>query len=326
MWSCDAVCGCGQQCGVGSRAVRLPILSLPPGVEGIRSQAYDRPELPLLASTVSAGVAAALVVAAYLIGTFPTAWLATRGHGIDPTREGSGNPGATNVLRVAGRRAGALALVGDVLKGAVPAAAGWAIGGHGVGVACGVAAVVGHVLPVTRSFRGGKGVATGAGMAVVLFPAAAAVAIAGFAVTIALTRTASLGSIVAAVLLPVGAAAFGAPGREVAALAGCAALIVGRHRANIDRLRRPARDRAARLGGCRRRRGLPLRRRAGARDGHRSVNAWQRVSCDLAGGGGEVAGGYGSPGTISRRGSTLVHTAAHRGRHPPPLTTGGERR
>jgi glycerol-3-phosphate acyltransferase PlsY len=194
--------------------------------------------VPLLASTIPAGVAAALVVAAYMIGTFPTAWLVTRGRGIDPTQEGSGNPGATNVLRVAGRRAGALALAGDVLKGAVPAAIGWALGGHGVGVACGVAAVVGHVLPVTRSFRGGKGVATGAGMAVVLFPAAAAVAFAGFAVTIALTRTASLASIVAAVLLPVGAAAFGAPGREVAAVAGCSALIVARHRANIDRLRR----------------------------------------------------------------------------------------
>jgi acyl phosphate:glycerol-3-phosphate acyltransferase len=213
------------------------MVSLRSGVEGIRSQAYDRPAVAL-ASTVSPGVAAALVVASYLIGTFPTAWLVTRGRGIDPTRAGSGNPGATNVLRVAGRRAGALALVGDLLKGAVPAAIGWALGGHGLGVACGVAAVVGHVLPVTRSFRGGKGVATAAGRAVVLFPAAAAVAIAGFAATIALTRTASLASIVAAVLFPAGAAVFGAPGREVAVLAACAALIVARHRANIARLRR----------------------------------------------------------------------------------------
>ena len=179
-----------------------------------------------------------LVAAAYLLGTFPTATLVTRRRGVDPTRAGSGNPGATNVLRVAGRRAGAAALVGDVLKGAVPAAVGWAVGGHALGVACGVAAVVGHVLPVTRRFRGGKGVATAAGMAVVLFPAAAAVAIAGFAVAVALSRTASLGSVVAAVLLPVAATAFGAPGGEVAALAGCAALIVVRHRENIDRLLR----------------------------------------------------------------------------------------
>ena len=114
----------------------------------------------------------------------PRSWWRGGGASI-PTREGSGNPGATNVLRVAGRRAGAIALVGDLLKGAVPAAVGWAVGGHGLGVACGVAAVVGHVLPATRRFRGGKGVATAAGMAVVLFPAAAAVAAVGFAVAVA---------------------------------------------------------------------------------------------------------------------------------------------
>jgi glycerol-3-phosphate acyltransferase PlsY len=213
------------------------MLSLPVTVEAIRPAPYHRGAVRVLASTLPTGVAALLVVASYLVGTFPTAVLVARRRGVDPTREGSGNPGATNVLRVAGRRAGAIALVGDLLKGAVPAAVGWAVGGHGLGVACGVAAVVGHVLPATRRFRGGKGVATAAGMAVVLFPAAAAVAAVGFAVAVAISRAASLGSIVAAVLLPVAAAAFGAPGPEVAALAGCAALIVVRHRDNIVRLR-----------------------------------------------------------------------------------------
>ena len=189
-------------------------------------------------AAVPPAVAAALVVAAYLVGTIPTATLVTRRQGIDPTTSGSGNPGATNVLRVAGRRAGAAALLGDLAKGAVPAAVGWAVGGHRLGLACGVAAVVGHVAPVTRGFRGGKGVATAAGMALVLFPAAAGVAAATFAATVAATRIASLGSMVAVSVLPVAAAAFGATAVEVAALAGCAALIVARHRDNIARLAR----------------------------------------------------------------------------------------
>lgn len=196
--------------------------------------AYHRPVV--LASTPTTGAAALCVVVAYLIGTFPTAIVATRRRGVDPTRSGSGNPGATNVLRTAGRRAGALTLVGDVAKGVVAAGGGWLVGGHGLGVACGVAAVVGHTLPATRRFRGGKGVATGAGMALVLYPVALAVSIVGFGIVTAVTRTVSLASIVATLLLPVGVAALGAPGREVAGVALCAALIVARHRANIVRL------------------------------------------------------------------------------------------
>jgi glycerol-3-phosphate acyltransferase PlsY len=190
----------------------------------------------VLASSPPAAVAVLLVAASYLVGTFPTALLVGRRRGVDPTTAGSGNPGATNVLRVAGRRAGALALIGDLAKGAVPAAAGWAVGGHGLGLACGVAAVVGHVAPVIRRFRGGKGVATGVGMAVVLFPVATGVAAAAFALTVAATRMVSLASIVGVAVLPGAAAAFGASLGEVGVLAGCAVLIVARHRSNIARL------------------------------------------------------------------------------------------
>lgn len=207
---------------------------------------YDRPVV--LASTPATGTAALCVVVAYLLGTFPTAILATRRRGVDPTRAGSGNPGATNVLRTAGRRAGAATLAGDVAKGVLAAAGGWLVGGHGLGVACGVAAVAGHTLPATRRFRGGKGVATGAGMALVLYPAALALAVVGFGIVTAVTRTVSLASIVATLLLPVGVAASGAPGREVAGVALCAALIVARHRANIVRL---ARGEEPRLGARR---------------------------------------------------------------------------
>jgi glycerol-3-phosphate acyltransferase PlsY len=193
---------------------------------------------PAVVAIASLGVAAVCVVGSYLLGTFPTARLASRRRGVDPTVAGSRNPGATNVYRTAGRRAGVLTLVGDVVKGAAAAGLGWAVGGHGLGVACGVAAVVGHVAPLTHPSRGGKGVATIAGMALVLFPLAALVSGAAFAVVTALTRTVSLGSITAGLVLPVAAGALGAPGREVAALAVCAVLVIARHRANIGRVRR----------------------------------------------------------------------------------------
>jgi acyl phosphate:glycerol-3-phosphate acyltransferase len=199
--------------------------------------------VPSLASydrNVVLAVSALCVVASYFLGTFPTALLVGRSRGVDPTLAGSGNPGATNVARTAGRRAGVLTFAGDAAKGAGAAALGWAVGGHGLGVACGLAAVAGHVLPLTRGFRGGKGVATAAGMAVVLFPAAAAVAAVAFGLAVVATRTVSAGSIAGAVTLPVAAAAFGAPGGEVAALVVCAVLIVARHRDNIARLRRGA--------------------------------------------------------------------------------------
>jgi acyl phosphate:glycerol-3-phosphate acyltransferase len=229
--------GSGMSAVVSSRRVGTLDLRVPRLAPGRRPHAtgpYDR--LVVLATAPSAGVAIACVAAAYLVGTFPTAQVVAGRRGIDPTRSGSGNPGATNVARTAGRRAGAATLVGDLLKGALAAGVGWAVGGHALGVACGVAAVVGHVLPVTRRFRGGKGVATGAGMALVLFPLAFAVAVVAFAVVVAATRTVSLASIVAVLVLPAAAWAFGAPGGEVAALAVSAVLVVVAHRGNIVRL------------------------------------------------------------------------------------------
>jgi acyl phosphate:glycerol-3-phosphate acyltransferase len=192
--------------------------------------------LPAVVASASPGVAAACVVVAYLLGTFPTARLASQRRGVDPTAAGSRNPGATNVYRTAGGKAGVVTLAGDLIKGAAAAGLGWAVGGHGLGVACGVAAVVGHVVPLTRPSRGGKGVATVAGMALVVFPLAALVSAAAFGGVTALTRTVSLGSIAAVAVLPAAAGALGAPGREVAALAGCAVIVIARHRANIGRL------------------------------------------------------------------------------------------
>jgi glycerol-3-phosphate acyltransferase PlsY len=179
-----------------------------------------------------------LIVPAYLLGTVPTAILVGRRRGIDPTSEGSGNPGASNAFRTMGRRAGAAVLLGDLAKGTIAAGCGLATGNRAVAVGCGLAAVLGHVAPITRGFRGGKGVATAAGMALVLLPLPALGLAAVWFAIVKATGAAAVGSIVIAVGLPVLAALVGRPAGEVAAFAVCGVLVVARHRGNIDRLRR----------------------------------------------------------------------------------------
>ncbi|MBK5224375.1 MAG: glycerol-3-phosphate acyltransferase [Acidimicrobiia bacterium] len=181
-------------------------------------------------------VTLALVVLAYLVGTVPTAQMVAGRRGVDPTAAGSGNPGASNVYRLAGRRAGVAVLVVDVLKGLVPTAAALAVGSRGLAVAVGVAAVLGHVLPVTRGFRGGKGVATAGGAALVLWPVTSAALVVIFVVLARTVGTASVGSLVMAAGLPVGVALVGGPAWEVAAATGTAALVIVRHASNIRRL------------------------------------------------------------------------------------------
>jgi glycerol-3-phosphate acyltransferase PlsY len=129
-------------------------------------------------------------------------------------------------------------LLGDLGKGAAAAGTGWMAGGRAVGVGCGLAAVLGHVAPATRRFRGGKGVATGAGMALVLLPLPALVLGVVWGAVVKVTHAASAGSIAIAIGLPVAAAVVGRPGGEVAAFGACAALVLLRHRGNIERLRR----------------------------------------------------------------------------------------
>lgn len=179
-----------------------------------------------------------LVVPAYLLGTFPTAILVGRREGRDPTREGSGNPGASNTFRTMGRRAGATVLLGDVAKGAVAAGAGLATGHRAVAVGCGLAAVLGHVAPATRRFRGGKGVATGAGMTAVLLPLPALGLAVLWVAVVKLVDAASAGSVVVALGLPAAALIAGRPAGEVAAFAACGGLVLARHRGNLERLRR----------------------------------------------------------------------------------------
>lgn len=183
---------------------------------------------------------------AYLLGTLPSAQLAARASGHDPLHEGSGNPGATNVARIAGWRAGVLVFIADFAKGAVATGAGLLVAGRPGGFVCGLAAVLGHMFPVTRRFRGGKGVATAGGMLMVLFP----LYLIGFAllcfVVARVTKTMSIASVVIAVGFPIAIAIGGVPGWEVCAVALAGALVVGRHWSN---LRRIVSGREHRLGG-----------------------------------------------------------------------------
>jgi glycerol-3-phosphate acyltransferase PlsY len=147
----------------------------------------------------------ALLVGAYLLGSIPTGLTLGRVvAGVDVRDVGSHRTGATNVQRALGTRAGAAVLLLDFGKGLVAVLAVRAITGNDyLAAIAGLAAVIGHVWPVFAGFRGGRGVATGAGAMALFAPWALLVTLALMIVTVALTRYVSLGSIVAAVVAPV---------------------------------------------------------------------------------------------------------------------------
>jgi len=189
-----------------------------------------------------------LVPVAWLLGTFPTAVLVARAHGHDVTKEGSGNPGASNVARLVGWRAGALVLVGDFAKGAIAAGVGYAVGGRPGAFALGIAAIVGHTFPLYR--KGGKGVATAAGMLTVLFPLIVAGLAVVYVVVARVLHKTSLASLIMTVLFPLAALVAGYAWWEVCVLAALAVVIVIRHAANIRRLiRHEENDLTTRAGG-----------------------------------------------------------------------------
>ena len=177
-----------------------------------------------------------LLVPAYLLGTFPNAALVARSRGIDIQQVGSGNPGASNVARVMGTKWGAVVFVLDGLKGAIPAAAGLLLDERATAYGMLVAAVLGHMFPITRRLRGGKGVATMGGGALVLQPIVSLGLLTFWVIVRKLSGKASVASLTIIVGLPVAVAVKGAPGWEVAALVGCNALVLARHVDNIKRL------------------------------------------------------------------------------------------
>ena len=182
----------------------------------------------------------AAIVGAYLIGAVPIGWLVARAFGVsDLRRHGSGTIGATNVLRTLGRLPAIVTLLGDVLKGYVAVAlAARFTQGDPVAVALAtVAAVVGNCWSVFLGFRGGKGVATGLGALLRLVPWATLAALPVFVAVVATSRFVSLGSLLGALCVPLGAALLGYPRASVIAAVAVALIVVGRHHANIARLR-----------------------------------------------------------------------------------------
>lgn len=181
----------------------------------------------------------AIVILAYLIGSIPFSYLVSRRFGdIDIRTRGSGNVGATNVLRTTGLKYALLALAGDIAKGALAAWLGLVLGGQVLASTCGAAAVIGHSWPVYLGLRGGKGVATSAGVLLVLVPKVALALLVIFVITVALLRLVSVGSLVAAIANPVMVAVlYGSVPLVIMALV-LSAIVIWRHQSNIERLRR----------------------------------------------------------------------------------------
>ena len=180
-----------------------------------------------------------LIVVGYVCGSIPFGVLLARWlRGVDVRTRGSGNIGATNVARVAGRKVGLAVLALDALKGASPVLLAKALLPleSGVHVEVGLAAVLGHVFPIWLRMRGGKGVATAAGVLLVLAPSAALAGALAYAAVIAVLRMSSVGSL-AGGAVAVAVAWLTPTPREPAMLTSLFfALIVWRHRANIRRL------------------------------------------------------------------------------------------
>lgn len=178
-------------------------------------------------------------LAAYLVGAIPVGFLVARAFGVvDIRAHGSGNIGATNVLRTAGRVPAFLTLAGDVVKGYLAVATGVALAGESPGgPTAAVAAVVGNCWSVFLGFRGGKGVATGLGAFLRLAPLATAPAVLVWLVVTFTFRYVSLGSLMAAGCVPLGTLLLGRyPLETVTATALASLVVVVRHRENIARL------------------------------------------------------------------------------------------
>lgn len=182
---------------------------------------------------------AGIVILCYLIGSIPFSYIFTRLFTRqDIRKKGSGNVGATNVLRTSGPVVAVFALLGDLLKGVAAGFIALHFGDWLYIVLCSLAVVLGHCYPVVLKFKGGKGVATAAGVVLVYMPLVLGVLALIFVATIIISKYVSLGSITGALFLPVMTIASGKPWPYLVAGSLMCLVVVYRHRENILRLRR----------------------------------------------------------------------------------------
>lgn len=180
----------------------------------------------------------ALAVAAYLLGSIPFGLLLVRWKTQTDIRQaGSGNIGATNVTRVAGKGLGALTLLLDVGKGVVPVVLAriWGLEAFAWSV-CGAAAFLGHCFPLYTRLKGGKGIATGLGVIAAMHPPAAALGVAVFGLVFAFTRISAAGTLAGAAAITVTAAMVGVDLRMMVLLLAMVAVVVFKHLPNIRRM------------------------------------------------------------------------------------------
>jgi acyl phosphate:glycerol-3-phosphate acyltransferase len=179
-----------------------------------------------------------LLITAYFLGSIPTGLLLAKAAGVDIRTSGSGNIGATNVYRTLGRSVGVMTLVGDCLKGLLPVLLARYLHMTEIWIAAiGLAAFLGHVYTIFLGFKGGKGVATALGIFLGVAPLAVCGALLIFGGVVWRSRYISLGSITAAAAMPAFVALFNPQPALVLMTVAVAALVIWKHRENIQRLR-----------------------------------------------------------------------------------------
>jgi acyl-phosphate glycerol 3-phosphate acyltransferase len=188
-----------------------------------------------------------VLVIGYLLGSINTSIIVGRLYGIDIRKHGSGNAGTTNTLRTLGKTAALLVLIGDILKGVlsfiignliintIPSSIAWNIAGIG-GMVGGIAAIAGHNWPVYFGFKGGKGVLTSFSVVMMMDWKLGLILLGIFVIIVAITKYVSLGSIIACVAFPIGAAIKGNSVVFIVFAAILSVLAISRHKANIKRL------------------------------------------------------------------------------------------